>query len=303
MVNGIHPRPQVHPSMGPPPPTGGAQSGPSPQQQGPSGHQIGQPPLGFPAQPNGAASSSRPPQLGPQQPGHQPGAPQRLGPGGPFTGPSPTMVHSAVPPQPGQPGAPQGPQPYPPVGAYPGGMPQHMRSMPNGGGALPSPGYPGAPAGSSRAPTPAGAPNGSLTHPSPGMAHRVPPTLPAFGAGGTPVANVAQPPMVIAGRGGVPFENTLAELQKIEQNVMNELRAELSLGNKNLASMTPDEKHRLLETYKAKYAGNAPGPRGGAGPSQQRPQKRGSASVSPGNEVSQKIPCVVSEGLKITYWI
>ena len=78
-----------------------------------------------------------------------------------------------------------------------------------------------------------------MTQPSPSMAHRtVPHTPPSFGgpqAMGAPSG---------ASR-GLPFEQMTAEIMRIDPQILNELRQELGLGNKDVMSMSVDEKVRM----------------------------------------------------------
>ena len=75
-----------------------------------------------------------------------------------------------------------------------------------------------------------------MTQPSPSMANRtVPHTPPSFGG----------PQGMGAGR-GVPFEHMNAEILRIDPQTLNELRQELGLGNKEITSMSVDEKVRVV---------------------------------------------------------
>ncbi|KAH8110800.1 hypothetical protein DFH11DRAFT_1730012 [Phellopilus nigrolimitatus] len=309
-----HPMPN---GIGPGPPSAASQQQPhQPHQQGPQGPQgqPGQPqgpqqgpqqqqpqqqapPLGFPAhaphpQPNGIPQGMRPPLPGQQ---HQ-RAPGSLM--GPFQ--SPTMAHPGPPPPYSLASAQQHMGTLPQQGMYPqmrammppgsapgaGGLPNGIAGA--GGG---SPGYlqqanPGA---GSRAPTPGqgqgqgqGGPGQGqgLTQPSPSLANRtVPQTPPSFGQGaGMPM------PMPGGGGRGPPFDQMNADMQKIDPQTMNELKAELGLTGKDVLAMNFDEKSRLMSLFGRR---NAAGPSNQANANARNQQGRGSKrnSVSPGDEV------------------
>lgn len=207
-----------------------AAQGATQQQSQQPGQQQQQTPLGFPA-PNGV-----PQPLGrPMQ-----GQPVRV-PQGAFY--SPTMAHPQTPA-----GAAAGPPPpYPGTNMYQ--QPMRAGMPPPGGSGVPapngvqgnamnasSPGYAQGNSGS-RAATPAQGQPGVLTNPSPNMPHHtVPQTTPNFGG---------VPP---TGR-GLPFEQQLVEISKIDPQIMNELRAELGLGNKDTSSLSLEEKVGSLSFY------------------------------------------------------
>jgi len=233
--------------QGPPPPPGGLNSGNQPMQFNPL----------MPGQPQ---QQRQPPPL---MNGH-PQQSQQRGPtsNGPFQ--SPTMAHSpqntssGTPGHSGQPGPSNQPQQgqqqgQPPIGQFGGPSPNmthaHMSRTgmlpPNGGlpamnpmnpgqqptqqpGGPPTPGYPQQQQqqqGGGRPPSRTNTPGGMI-HSSPSLAPRQP--LPD-GMGG----------------GAVSENNINAEVMRIPQVVMNALKRDIGLGDKDLATLTMQEKVRF----------------------------------------------------------
>ena len=263
IMTGIHGHPQFQSgvtfSVGPPPPPNqsqqpnGVPGGPGgPQSSAPGGVNPNQPMQFNSLMPGQQQQRQAPPLMNghPQQP------PQQRGPG-PFQ--SPTMAHS---PQnnagtPGQLGPSNQPQPgqqqgQPPMGQFGGPSPnmahahmnrtdmlppngsmnpmssaQQQQQLPQQPGGPPTPGYPqqqqqGGGRPPSRTNTPAG-----MIHSSPSLASRQPPG--GMGLGGA-----------------VSESNINTEIMRIPQNLMNTLKRENGLGDKDMASLTLSEKVRSL---------------------------------------------------------
>lgn len=239
----------------------------------------GQPPgptafVGGGMQPNGMMSGPpQPPGMGAQFMGQRPpqmGGPPRAPNGGPpFQ--SPTMAHS--PPNPGQ--QPQPPQQH---GAPPMGQlgPPHRGMLPPGQQGM-NPGQPGMNPGQQtptssyqniggRPPSRSSTPQGMM-NPSPSM--------------------VSRQPMV---PGGDPREMNNNELQSIPMGVVNVLKADLGLGDKNIHQLTLHDKQRILMLHKQRSQKPGQASNAAAGPSMQAPPQRRSNkrnSTSPGEDPQQ----------------
>ncbi|KAJ7626296.1 hypothetical protein DFH06DRAFT_737563 [Mycena polygramma] len=258
-VNGIGPPPRFAPNGVMP---NGIPPG-NPQPPGPTAFAGG-------PMPNGIIPGGGPPPPGMgQQPfmGGQPRPPltgQARAPNGGAPFQSPTMAHS--PPNHGQQSQPPQNPHAPPMGQL--GPPR--------GGMLP-PGQQGMNPGQ-QTPTPYGNISGrppsrtstpqSMMQPSPSMTSR-------------------QPMM------GDPRQdmNITNELNTIPIQVLNMLKSELGLGDKNINTLTLQDKSRIIQTHRART--QKPGPPGAqnaaAGPSMQAQQRRNNKrnSTSPGEDVSR----------------
>ncbi|KAJ7460737.1 hypothetical protein FB451DRAFT_1563197 [Mycena latifolia] len=239
----------------------------------------GQPPgptafVGGPMQPNGImpgppAPPGMGPQFMPQRPPTMGGPPRAPNGGPPFQ--SPTMAHS--PPNPGQQSQPPQQHPPPPMGQLgppqrgmlpPGqqGMNMGQQGMP--GQQTPTPSYQNL---AGRPPSRTSTPQGMM-NPSPSMAPRQP-MMP----GGDPRQEM----------------NSNNELQAIPLQVVNMLKADLGMGDKNIHSLTLQDKQRILSLHKqrAQKAGQPPN-NAAAGPSMQPPRRNNKRnSTSPGEDPQQ----------------
>ncbi|TBU56773.1 hypothetical protein BD310DRAFT_823001 [Dichomitus squalens] len=218
----------------------------------PSGQQPGPPPNGtqnavpFPAngpQPNGVPGSSggpAPPQ-GPTMPQAPPpnqrtGPPQQRLNGGPFQ--SPQMAHSPPNTQPG------GPPPHNPMAPVGQNQPltqmrgtMHPPNGPPGPQQTPQPGYQ---AFVGRSPNNPGSP---AVHQSPSMAHRQVPGM--------------------AGLQPMSPEMLTQELNRIPPPSLHKLRQDLGMGDKDITTMTTEEKQALVSQFRRggnMKPPNAPGP-------------------------------------------
>ncbi|KAJ7708749.1 hypothetical protein B0H17DRAFT_999808 [Mycena rosella] len=240
----------------------------------------GQPPgptafVGGPMQPNGIMSGPPAPpgmgqQMGGQQPFMQPrppmGGPQRVPNGGPpFQ--SPTMAHS--PPNPGQQSQPPPQHPPPPMGQlgppHRGGMlPPGQQGM-NPGQQTPTPSYQNI---AGRPPSRTSTPQGMM-NPSPSMLPRQ--------------------PMVPPGSDPRQDLNALnTEIGAIPVQIVNMLKTELNMGDKNIHSLTFQDKTRILNLHRQRS--QKPGPpsnNAAAGPSAPPRRNNKRNSTSPGEDQQQ----------------
>ncbi|KAJ7156845.1 hypothetical protein C8R43DRAFT_997399 [Mycena crocata] len=255
---------------------GGPQRGFAPNGVMPNGIPPGngQPPgptafAGGPMQPNGIMPGPPPSGMGQQQPFIQqrpPQAGQQRPPNGgpPFQ--SPTMAHS--PPNPGQQSQPPHGQPHhapPPMSQL--GPPQRGGMLPPGqqgmnpGQQTPTQSYQNL---TGRPPSRTSTPQTGMMNPSPSMAPR-------------------QPMMP----GNDPRQDM--EFQSIPPQVINMLKSELNMADKNMHSLTLNEKQRIVALHRQrsqKPPGPPNAPNAAAGPSMPPPRRNNNKrnSTSPGED-------------------
>ncbi|GLB41577.1 hypothetical protein LshimejAT787_1001770 [Lyophyllum shimeji] len=297
LANGVAPRPGMMGFM----PNGPMPNGVGPPQGSlqPGGHNsfsmaVGAPqPNGIPGQP-GQSSQGGPsapgPNFQPLLPGQRPsiggGMPQsqppqqpaqQRGPNGPFQ--SPNMAANSPQNPPGQqPPHPQQQLSQPPMGQL-GGPSPHLTHM-NRGGMLPPnqgmnpmnpqqgpPGQQGnAPPPSqyqrspSRAATP-GQGQGGMMHPSPSIANRPPPGTGQMMPGGMMDANLNN------------------QLMAIPTATLSQIKQELGMDNKDLPSLTSQDKQRILTVYRTRQPGPQQNKPGGGPPD--------NAAAGPSNQMMQ----------------
>lgn len=175
---------------------------------------------GMPGSVSGSsATGSQPPSNFSMLAGQRPGGPQQRGPANGLSFQSPTMTHSPSTSAPGQ---------QPPLMGQLGPSP-HMSHMQRGGNMLPPNGIQGPQQASNppyqqqqRPPSRTASPS-NMTQPSPSMATRQPP--------GNMSNSSHQDPV-------------LAELLKFPSGLLNNLKQELSMGDKELPALSSEEKVR-----------------------------------------------------------
>lgn len=282
-INGIQRPPGVMPNGAGP---ASLQGAPGPMPNGAPGSMSfpmsGPQPNGMPgssAGPSVAPGTPQQPQTGfqPMLPGQRPGVPQQRGPnnGPPFQ--SPTMAHS-----PQNSGVAPGQQQPPAIGQV--GPSPHMSHMQRSGNMLPPNGQQqaGNPAFQQlhRPPSRTASPSNIMTQPSPSMANRQP-------------------------QGGMPAQEASLnnELARMPPQLVTALRQELGLADKDLQSLTIEDKQRLVTLARQRVGNVKPGPPGGnnaaAGPSMQplqRPQRQ-SISQPRGNKRNSTSPADEQEML------
>ncbi|KAJ6581087.1 hypothetical protein B0H19DRAFT_1113560 [Mycena capillaripes] len=217
----------------------------------------GPPPPGMGQQPT-FMGQPRPPLVGQARPPNG---------GPPFQ--SPTMAHSPPNPQPQPPqGQPQHAPPMGQLGPPRGGMlPPNQQGM-NPGQQTPTP-YQNL---GGRPPSRTSTPQSGLMNPSPSMAPRQP---------------------MIPGADPRDINTINNDFQNIPPQLLPALKNELGLGDKNPHQLTPQDKLRIIGTYRQR-TNQKPGPPGvqnaAAGPSMQPPQPRRNNkrnSTSPGEDQQQ----------------